>query len=69
MSNIDIYALNAKGMNPLHMLASYGKDNSTAILECFKQCIPDFNLDQKDLKGNSGKHFLFKLKLIESFNN
>lgn len=54
-SNIDVYALNAKGMNPLHMLACYGKDNSSAILECFKESIPDFSLDQKDLKGNSGK--------------
>ena len=54
-SNIDVYALNAKGMNPLHILASYGKDNSSAILESFKESISDFNLDQKDLKGNSGK--------------
>ena len=53
-SDISVYSLNAKGMNPLHMLGSYGKENSSAILDVFKENIPDFDLDQKDAKGNSG---------------
>ena len=42
-------------MSPLHLLGSYGKDNSSQILDLFKEFIKDFDLDQKDLKGNSGK--------------
>lgn len=52
-SDIDVYVLNGKGMSPLHMLGSYGKENSNAILDAFKETIPEFDLDQKDLKGNS----------------
>ena len=50
-----IYSKNKKrGMSPLHLLGSYGKDNSSQILDLFKEFIRDFDLDQKDLKGNSG---------------
>ena len=42
-------------MNPLHLLGSYGKDNSNSILELFKENIKDFDLNRKDSKGNSGK--------------
>lgn len=41
-------------MNPIHLLGVYGKENSTAILDAFKEHIKDLNLDQKDAKGNSG---------------
>ena len=50
-------------MNPLHLLGSYGKDNSNSILEVFKENIKDFDLNRKDAKGNSGKTF----KIIELF--
>lgn len=53
-SDTDVYAINSKGMSPLHMLAVYGKENSSAILELFKENIKEFNLDQKDAKGNTG---------------
>jgi ankyrin repeat protein len=53
-SDADVYAINAKGMSPLHVLAVYGKDNSSAILDLFKDFIKDFNLDIKDAKGNTG---------------
>ena len=46
-----------RGMNPLHMLGAYGKDNSSAILELFKEYLSDYDLNQKDAKGNSGKKF------------
>lgn len=40
-------------MSPLHVLGAYGKENSSAILEAFMQTIPDYNLNQKDQKGNT----------------
>lgn len=54
-SDIDVYGLNVKGMNPTHMLGPYGKENASAILDLFKENIKSFDLDQKDAKGNSGK--------------
>jgi hypothetical protein len=42
-------------MSPVHFLGLYGKDNSSQILDLFKEFIKDFDLDQKDLGGNSGK--------------
>lgn len=53
-SEADVYAINSKGMSPLHVLAVYGKENSSAILDLFKEHIRDFNLDLKDSKGNTG---------------
>ena len=41
-------------MSPLHLLGAYGKENSSQILDLFKEHIRDYDLDQKDLKGNSG---------------
>ncbi len=52
-SDIDIYAINSKGMSPLHVLGVYGRENSSAILETFLENFNDFNLDLKDTKGNS----------------
>jgi hypothetical protein len=43
-----------RGMSPLHLLGAYGKENSSQILDLFKEHIRDYDLDQKDLKGNSG---------------
>ena len=40
-------------MNPLHTLGVYGKENSSQILDAFKEHNPEFDLGQKDLKGNS----------------
>jgi hypothetical protein len=44
-------------MNPLHVLGVYGKDNSSQILDAFKEYNPEFDLGQKDAKGNSSKLF------------
>ncbi|CAF0854297.1 unnamed protein product [Brachionus calyciflorus] len=52
-TDIDVYAKNSKGMSPLHLLGVYGKDNSSSILDLFKENIKDFSLDQKDAKGNT----------------
>lgn len=52
-SDVDIYAINSKGMSPLHVLGVYGRENSSAILEAFKENFSDFNLDLKDTKGNT----------------
>lgn len=52
-TNIDVYAINSRGMSPLHYLGIYGKENSSAILDLFKEFVPDFSLDQKDSKGNT----------------
>lgn len=65
-SNIDVYAINSKGMSPIHILAVYGKDNSSAILDLFKEHIRDFNIDQKDTKGNTGNHFLIEFPFLVS---
>jgi ankyrin repeat protein len=53
-SNIDVYAVNSKGLTPIHILAVYGRENSSAILDLFVEFIKEFNLDQKDSKGNTG---------------
>lgn len=58
-SDIDVYALNSKGMNPLHILGVYGKENSSSILDTFREYVSDFNLDQKDSKGNTGTSSYF----------
>ena len=39
----------------MHVLGAYGKENSSAILDLFKEHIRDFNLDLKDARGNSGE--------------
>ena len=43
------------------MLGAYGKDNSSAILDVFKENINDFDLSQKDAKGNSGLYIILLL--------
>ena len=50
-------------MSPLHLLGAYGKENSSQILDLFKENIRDYDLDQKDLKGNSGNIIIKKIKL------
>ena len=42
-----------RGMSPLHLLGAYGKENSTLILDTFLQTLTNYNLDQKDQKGNT----------------
>ena len=50
-------------MNPLHILGVYGKDNSSLILDTFKDHCPEFDLGQKDAKGNSGIYIFLIYKL------
>ena len=33
-----------RGMSPLHLLGAYGKDNSSLILDLFKEYINNFDL-------------------------
>lgn len=53
-SRINAGALNLRGQNPLHVLASYPKDNAAAIAEIFLETMPDYNLNAVDVEGNSG---------------
>ncbi|KAK7076768.1 Ankyrin repeat and FYVE domain-containing protein 1, partial [Halocaridina rubra] len=52
-SRINAGALNLRGQNPLHVLANYPKDNAAAIAEVFLETMPDYNLNQVDVEGNS----------------
>jgi hypothetical protein len=52
---MDAEAKNLRGQNPLHLLASYGRDSVAAsICELFRECMPAYPLDQPDLEGNTG---------------
>lgn len=40
-------------MSPIHVLGTYGKDNSSAIIDAFVETIKNFAIDQRDSKGNT----------------
>ncbi|XP_041349199.1 rabankyrin-5-like [Gigantopelta aegis] len=50
---INAEMVNSKGRNPLHILATHGKDNSAAIFDLFKETMPDYPIDCPDNDGNS----------------
>ncbi|XP_052802681.1 rabankyrin-5-like isoform X2 [Mya arenaria] len=47
-SSINAEAVNAKGQNPLHVLAAYGKDNAAAIFELFRESMPEYPIAKVD---------------------
>jgi len=52
-SNVNAEAYNGKSQNPLHILASYGRENAAAIFELFRQTMPNYPFDALDLNGNT----------------
>jgi rabankyrin-5 len=52
-SRIDALAINGRGQNPIHLLASYGRENAAAIFEVFIECMPDYPINKVDAEGNS----------------
>ncbi|KAK3869346.1 hypothetical protein Pcinc_025330 [Petrolisthes cinctipes] len=52
-SRINAGAVNLRGQNPLHVLASYPKDNAAAITEIFLETMPEYDLNALDVEGNS----------------
>ncbi|XP_059091061.1 rabankyrin-5-like isoform X1 [Tigriopus californicus] len=52
-SNINAQAINSKGRNPLHVLAVFGKENSSGVFDLLLESIPQFPINKPDLEGNS----------------
>lgn len=52
-SHINATVANLRGQNPIHLLAQHGKENASAILEIFVQCIPEYPLNAQDGEGNT----------------
>lgn len=52
-SQIDAEAVNAKGRNPLHILANFAKDSAVAIFDLFLECMPEYPIDRVDGDGNT----------------
>ncbi|UJR28238.1 hypothetical protein I4U23_009488 [Adineta vaga] len=59
-SDIDVLTLNAKGMNCLHMLATFCKENTQAIFEILLKNHPAFPLDIQDGQGNTALILAYK---------
>lgn len=54
-SQIDAEAPNSKGRNPLHILSSFGQENSVAIFELFLECMPGYPINRPDVEGSTRK--------------
>ncbi|CAF3943262.1 unnamed protein product [Adineta steineri] len=52
-SDIDVFTLNNKGMNCLHVLAHYSMENAHLIFATLLEFYPKFPLDIQDGQGNS----------------
>ena len=53
-SSINAEACNNKGRNPLHILANFGRpETSVEIFELFMECMPEYPLNQTDAEGNT----------------
>ncbi|CAF1139911.1 unnamed protein product [Adineta ricciae] len=59
-SDIDVFALNNKGMNCLHVLAYYSMENAHSIFAILLQFYPKFPLDIQDTQGNSALLLAYK---------
>lgn len=44
-----------RGFNPLHVLASYAKENAAAIFELFRQTMPNYPFDALDGDESTGE--------------
>ncbi|XP_054156411.1 rabankyrin-5-like [Oppia nitens] len=52
-SRISADTLNFKGQNPLHLLATFGRENSAAIFDIFIESMPDYPINKIDGNGNT----------------
>jgi len=52
-SRISADAVNARGQNPIHLLASFGRENAAAIFDIFFESMPDYPINKLDGEGNS----------------
>lgn len=59
-SRINAKAQNIRGQNPIHLLALNGKENAHAILDLFKQCMPDYPINAQDGEGNTALLIAYK---------
>ncbi|CAF1118017.1 unnamed protein product [Rotaria sordida] len=59
-SDIDVFTLNNKGMNCLHVLASYSRENAHLIFTILLEFYPKFPLDVQDAQGNTALLLAYK---------
>ncbi|CAF0740586.1 unnamed protein product [Adineta steineri] len=59
-SDVDVLTLNAKGMNCLHVLAAFCKNNTQAIFEILLKHHSTFPLDIQDSQGNTALILAYK---------
>ena len=53
-SSIDAEVSNNKGRTPLHVLANFGRpETSVEIFDLFMECMPEYPLNRTDLEGNT----------------
>ena len=52
-SQIEAFSCNAKGQTPLHLVASFAKDNGAAIFELFMRYEPKYPINLPDGEGNT----------------
>merc|ERR1712203_610988 len=59
-SSIDAEATNNKGRNPLHILANFGRpETSVEIFQLFMECMPEYPLNQSDAEGNTDREVVY----------
>lgn len=59
-SRISAEACNLRGQNPVHLLAQYGKENASAILDIFLTCMPEYPINDQDGEGNTALLLAYK---------
>ena len=47
-----------RGMNAMHVLGQYGRENAGALFDLFMECMPEYPIDKPDQNGNTGTIFL-----------
>ena len=43
-----------RGMNAMHVLGQYGRENAGALFDLFIECMPEYPIDKPDQNGNTG---------------
>ena len=56
-----IHYLFCRGMNAMHVLGQYGRENAGALFDLFMECMPEYPIDKPDQNGNTGTIFLITL--------
>ena len=47
-------AVSCRGMNAMHVLGQYGRENAAALFDLFMECMPEYLIDKPDQNGNTG---------------